>query len=232
MRNPLAIVIGRMERMARKITLVPALALAAVLATGGLAAAQDASPAKAGIGGTTMTLGGKGTAAQAAAADDTELTWCHRRCYGCGWGCGYRCGWGGGYYGGYGVSYYSYAPAFPVYSYSSFSYAPYNCYRPYPAFSGGFGYGGAYIGINGTEKDAAAPAVSLNAAVAKNPVVATRSGDTGGGFRYDGGPANPVPLPKTNATPGAPAAPAATGLPVSLKAKPASPYTYKAYGEK
>jgi hypothetical protein len=214
--------------MARKLILVPALALAAALATGGPAAAQDTSPAKDAAGGTTMTLGGKGSAARAAAADDTELTWCHRRCYGCGWGCGYRCGWGGGYYGGYGVSYYSYAPAFPAYSYSSFSYAPYSCYRPY---YGGFG-GGFYVGINGKESDASAPAVSLNRAVADSPAVASRAANPAGAFRYDGGPANPVPLPKADAAPSTPAAPAATGLPVSLKAKPARPYTYKAYGEK
>jgi hypothetical protein len=45
--------------------------------------------------------------------------------------------------------------------------------------------------------------------------------DRPGTFRYDGGPASPVPLPKTDAT----------SMPVSLK-KPASPYTYKAYGER
>jgi hypothetical protein len=219
--------------MARNHTIVPALALGAVLATAGLTAAQDGTPARPELG-TTMTLGGKGTPAQAAAADDTELTWCCRkRYYGCwGGGCGY--GWGCGY----GVSYYSYAPVY---------YAPPVCYRPYPAYYNGFGYGGFgyngfsyggyrgyrgfYVGVNGTEADTSAPAVSLNLAVANNPVVPTRT-DTSGGFRYDGGPANPVPLPKPDATPTTKATPA-TGLPVSLpKTKPASPYTYKAYGEK
>jgi len=220
--------------MARNIALLAALALGVVLATGGIATAQDGTPGKSGISGMTMTLGGKGTAAQAAAADDTELTWCHRRWCGwggcgwggCGWGgCGWRgCGWGG---------YCSYAPVYyapPVYSVSY--YTPF-CYRSYPTLYGGFGYGN-YIGINGTEKDASAPAVSLNAAVAKSPVVTPRAGDMGGGFRYDGGPANPIPQPKPDAVPSTQAAPAA-GLPVSLSkpaAKPASPYTYKAYGEK
>jgi hypothetical protein len=208
-----------------------ALTLGVVLATGGFAAAQDDPPGKPGIGGMTMTLGGKGTPAQAAAADDTELTWCRRRFYGCGWGgCGYR-GFYGGYCGGYGVSYYSYAPVFypPVY-YSSFSYYGPTCYyRPY---YGGFG-GGFYMGINGTDKDASAPAVSLNRAAAANPAVTTRTEAPGDPFRYDGGPANPVPLPRPDAAPKSQAAPAATGLPVSLpRAKPAGPYTYKAYGEK
>ena len=41
------------------------------------------------------------------------------------------------------------------------------------------------------------------------------------------------PLPRPDAAPKSQATPAATGLPVSLpKAKPAGPYTYKAYGEK
>jgi hypothetical protein len=52
-----------------------------------------------------------------------------------------------------------------------------------------------------------------------------------GGLRYDGGPANPVPMPKPDAGPKPQGAAAAPGLPVSLKPK-ASPYTYKAYGEK
>jgi hypothetical protein len=56
-----------------------------------------------------------------------------------------------------------------------------------------------------------------------------------GTFPYDGGPANPVPLPKAdpNATPPANPTRIATDLPISLKPKTATtPYKYKAYGEK
>jgi hypothetical protein len=59
------------------------------------------------------------------------------------------------------------------------------------------------------------------------------SGLNPSGLKYDGGPANPVPYAKgDNGQFGSTLAPA-TGLPVSFnKAKSASPYTFKAYGEK
>src|SRR5262249_50659966 len=60
-----------------------------------------------------------------------------------------------------------------------------------------------------------------------------------GTFPYDGGPANPVPLPKgdPNAIPVGNQGITATDLPVSGKSKSViapggSPYKYKAYGEK
>jgi hypothetical protein len=215
-----------------------------MLAVDGIASAAE--PAKPGLGGGfTMTLGGKGTAAEAAAStEDTDLACCRRYRCGRGWGGGW-----GGYYGGYGVGYGGYGGGWG--GYNSFSY--YSSYRPYyhcrrpvyyssyysysPAYYGGFGGGyGGYYGISGDRNDVSAPVVSLNLAVAKNPVVPRASepqpaGPTGG-FRYDGGPASPVPFPRPDATPGATTQPA-TGLPVSLpKAKPSKPYTYKAYGEK
>jgi hypothetical protein len=62
----------------------------------------------------------------------------------------------------------------------------------------------------------------------------TRPGD--GTFPYDGGPSNPVPMPKTEPQPIPPANPsAATDLPISSTSKmrgSTSPYRYKAYGEK
>jgi hypothetical protein len=230
-----------------------ALALGAALASGGFATAAEPTPA--GTSGFTMTLGGKGTAAEAATSpEDTEETWCRRRAYCRGYYHGYNRGFYGGYggYGGYSsFSYYSYRPAY----YASY-YQPY-CYRPYyngysNGYYGGYGYGsyygygggygrGFYIGISGKEEDASAPAVSLNLAVAKNPVAAAPPRATeqpaapsaaGGTFRYDGGPANPVPLPKPDATPKT-AVPSSPGLPVSLKKETSSsPYRYKAYGEK
>lgn len=211
-----------------------AVILAAVLATGGLAAAQDVPSAKPDFG-TTMTLGGKGTAAQAAAADDTELTWCHRR-----WGWG--CGWGGGCWGGgccfRGVTFYSAPVCFTPVNWGC-SWGP---PIPYSVGFGGFNtfsysrarFGGGFIvGINGTESDSSTPAVSLNLAVANNPLATRPAKLSGGTFRYDGGPANPVPLPKPDASPSSKAPVTATGLPVSLpKTATKSPYMYKAYGEK
>jgi hypothetical protein len=51
----------------------------------------------------------------------------------------------------------------------------------------------------------------------------------GGTYRYDGGPANPVPVPRATPAPPDSGPISADGRPVSLKAKPA--YTYPAYGE-
>lgn len=220
-----------------RIMLAPVLALGAVLAGSGFApAAEPANP----LTGFTMTLGGKGTAAEAATAkDDTEETWCcRRRCYGgygygnyYGGGYGYSSYYGGGYGygnggyygGGNGYSnYYSYRPA---YYYNSYAYRP-HYYRPYVNYYGGYGYrggfgGGVYVGINGAKDDAETPVMSLALASAG-----------GSSFRYDGGPANPVPQVQPDANPQTKTAPAAVGLPVSLKKETASPYRYKAYGEK
>ena len=257
-----------------RILVASALALGAILMTGRFAAADE--PAKSsitgGIRGMTMTLGGMGTAAQAAtSAEDTELAWYHRGYYGgySGWGGGwggYRWGpyrnylafhpirpfvnyrkavfnpyygpgyYGSGYYGGsyYGPSYYGVGSFGPSY------YGGYGgyCYNGYGYSGWGGGYGG-YYGIKGTRDDAETPAVSLNLAMAKNPLVIEpfRSNDFGseaGALRYDGGPANPVPQVKPDAEPRTQAAPAAVGLPISFnkETKPASPYRYKAYGEK
>jgi predicted ATPase len=52
-------------------------------------------------------------------------------------------------------------------------------------------------------------------------------------LKYDGGPANPVPYAKGDNGQGGSTIAPAIGLPVSFnKAKSASPYTFKAYGEK
>ena len=77
----------------------------------------------------------------------------------------------------------------------------------------------------------------LGSSASRTPVAAqpiTDAAAAAGTFRYDGGPANPVPQPKPDANPtGRAKTEPATGVPVSLPTvKPASPYTYKAYGEK
>lgn len=244
------------------ITWKPALALGAVLAVGGATSADDRDTVRtAGDStGTTMTLGGKGTTEQAA-TEDNELAggyrgghyggyygWGggyggYRGYYGGGYG-GYRGYYGGGYhrgyYGGYYGNYYRPAYYYPRAYYASY----YGAYPVYPSYYyGGYSAGiGFSIGIGGNAVALDASAVNLGASMAP-PVpqpmtaqpMAPSAAPGDGTFRYDGGPANPVPLPKADPQPMVPPSNslAPTDLPVSLKPKPAtSPYKYKAYGEK
>lgn len=192
------------------------LCIVALLAlAGGTASAADRD---------TLTLGGTGSAAQAA-TEDNELAHGRYRGY-YGWGGGYSYGYRGGYYGGYSTFY---RPAY----YSSFYYSPRVVYPTYYVaprpvyytapvyyYQPGVSF---YIGIGGNS-GTAAPAVNLGAPM-------QMPAQPGGGFRYDGGPANPVPQPKPDAQPIPGADPtAATVLPIG--ARPASPFRYKAYGEK
>lgn len=247
-----------------------ALAVGAALALGGATrAAERDTLSTAGGSGTTMTLGGKGTAAQAA-TEDTELARGYHGHYGARYG-GYGYGYGGyrggyygsfyrggyGYYGGYSSFYRPYYGGYygsfyrPAYYAPRFYYSSYYSYPSYysaPVYSSyydgcntGFGFS---IGIGGNAVTVGAPAVnlgtpSLRPAVPEQmpaqPMTPPAAPGGDGTFRYDGGPANPVPVPKADPQPMAPpgntAAP--TDLPVSLKPKPAgSPYKYKAYGEK
>lgn len=214
----------------------PALALGVALATGGVSAAAD-TPGKPEVGGGfVMTLGGTGTAAQAATADDTELAHYYRHH-------GYYGGYRGGYYGGYrgyygGIGYGGYGGGYGYRSYyTGYAYRPYyggyyGGYRPYytsyySSFGyGGFGYGyggGYYLGCSDTGD---AQVISLGAKAASNPFVAREPApgiESSGGFRYDGGPANPVAQPKPDVI---------DSKPIGLQTKPAKPYAYKAYGEK
>lgn len=177
---------------------------------------------------------------------------------------GYRGYYGGyrGYYGGYRGYYGGYYRPYYYRPYYGFGFG-YGGYYPYYSY-GGYGYGGLYInagyggfggyyggfcGISGKQADAATPVVSLNmAARTTTPPVQVLGPSTSpakpvspanGTFRYDGGPASPVPVPveEPSAQPApAPVVPAADSLPVSLKLKPANapakPYVFKAYGEK
>ena len=230
----------------------PALALGAVLAASSAVGADDVRLT--GTSGTTMTLGGKGTAEQAATEDNELARGYHggyggyRGGYGYG-GYGYRGGYGyssfyrgygggyGGYYGGY-RGYYGgyYRPAYyaPRYYYPSYYGGGYGGYYPgYSSFyysSPGFGFS---IGIGGDSVSAAAPVVPLGGLSVPQPMTPpAQPGD--GTFRYDGGPAVPVPQPKADPQPIPPAGTLAPAdLPISLKPKAAtSPYKYKAYGEK
>ncbi len=240
----------------------PALALGAVLAATGPARADDRDTHLLAGGasvGTTMTLGGKGTAAQAA-AEDTELTHGYRyrggyygwgggygyRGYSVGYYGGYRGGYGwngyGGYYGGY-SSFNYYRPAYyaPYYAPRVYYSSYYSSFPVYPTYSTYYNCGpsvGLYLGIGGGA-GTGAPTVPLGGGLARPPAatqpMAPPVAPDGGTFPYDGGPANPVPLPKAdpNAAPPADPMTTATDLPISLKPKaPAPQYRYKAYGEK
>lgn len=130
----------------------PTLALGAVLAVGGIASAGDrdtmllsgGSADK--FGAATMTLGGTGSAAQAA-TEDNELThgYRYRGYYGWGGGYGYRGyygGWGG--YGGWNRGWGGYGWNRGGYygGYYPRSYVSVNVGRPY----WGGGWGGGYYG--------------------------------------------------------------------------------------
>ncbi len=247
----------------------PALALGAVLAATGAASAGDRDT-------TTMTLGGKGTAAQAA-TEDAELTHGYRggyrggygggyggyrggyssSYYGGGYG-GYRGGYGnyhrGGYGGGYGGGYYGggyrggygsyygggYGSYYGGYSRPYYGVGVYSSYYSYPTYSVAYPtyYNdcGVNLGIGGVA-GFGAPTVTLGTTNYARPAapMAQPVAPGDGTFPYDGGPANPVPVPMPDAKPIPSANPssAATDLPISLKPKvPPVSYKYKAYGEK
>jgi hypothetical protein len=216
-------------------------AFLASLAWGSLATAADPLPTKSGFSAApaaTMTLGGHGTAASAAGAADSELAWYH------GYYRGYRRGYYNGFYGGLGYPYYAgYYPAIYPYGVGYYSPAYYPPVLGYSGRLGGISVG--LYGINATGSDLTAPAVSLNLANPSAPrpnstAPASAPTATPGLYQYDGGPMNPVPLPKQDPNiPSSSAAPTPApnaGLPVSLPKTsapaPTKPYVYKAYGEK
>jgi hypothetical protein len=144
-----------------------ALALGAVFALGDFARADD-GPAPSGLSGGVITLGGQGTIADAATANDVEQT-CHRRYYGYGYGYS-PAYYGGGYYGGYGYGGYGYSTV----AYSGGYYGGYyGGYRPgyygglrpiyHAGLRPGFGYqSGYYRRVDADSDDVSAPAVYLN----------------------------------------------------------------------
>lgn len=232
----------------------PALALGAVLAVGGVAAADDTvrlggAGAKSGFGGATLSLAGNGAIADAAAAD-TELTGGCRRFYG-GGGCGFNRGFGG--YGGFcatpvrfyggGCNFrpcftpnYCFRPAFrPVFATPVFyggGFGGFNNCGNFGGFNGFTSFGGGYCNqfrcISGSQF-ASVPAVTLTLSSARTAPV------------FNAAPvpqappaAAPATFPHEGPTFTPPVRPAPTDeILVSKKAAPAAkPYTYKAYGEK
>lgn len=232
-----------------------ALTIGAVLATAGVSSAQDQDTLQLGgePTGITMTLGGQGTAADAA-TQDTELTHGYRK-YGGYYGgygnyYGYRGGYGGYYggyrggYGGYGRYYGGYGGYGRYYGgYNSFyfSYRPayYNYYRPYyyrPYYSNYYypGYGsGFYFGFRISGDADALNTLTVPLGSAKPVAQPTQPIAPGNNpFRYDGGPANPIPLPAPDTKPMPPASPpGANDLPISIAPKKTTS-KFKAYGER
>jgi hypothetical protein len=180
-------------------------------------------------------LGGAVTTLQLDEDADTLLVWGRRGFYGGyrGFYGGYRGFYGGyrGFYGGYYPRYYSYGGYYPRY-YGGYYPGYYNYYYPryyynyYPSYYWGCSLGDSLgnagvVTVLGGEPQPAAPA---QASPQPQP--------SQGNYPYDGGPANPVPLPGTEPKPATPPQPTVPleGRVVSLPSKPGK-YVYPAYGE-
>lgn len=220
------------------------LAVLAIAWTSSLASAADKD---------TVLLGGKSTPKLASAPDDTmnllltgdedTVLTKYGRYYG-GYGYGRYYGGYGRYYGGYGRYYggFGYGGYNRGFGYSSF----YRPYYGYPRYSYGFSLGynywpsyyyrpyyyGSYYSYNWapscyyypiSDIDQTAPVTTLE-----------MNGIANGGYFYNGGPENPVPLPKKEGKVEPPSVPL-EGRPVSLPAPKAeekkSKFAYPAYGE-
>lgn len=166
-------------------------------------------------------------------------------------GYGYRVGYYGGhhgYYGGYRGYYGGYRGGFaigfgygyrPYYGYGYGGYYPYYSSYYYPSYYGYSSYPSYYYGgYCGISDSYAAPAPVVTQLSVRPTVVMPRIQDDNllpnpvpanpnGAYRYDGGPDNPVPMPREQAAPKQP-----IERQVSLPAAPAvKKYTYAAYGE-
>ncbi len=180
-----------------------------------------------------MTLGGKGTAASAA-AKDTELTCCWRGWYGYGPYYGYSSfGWG---YGGWGYGGWGYGLAYPYYISPYLGYYGAS-YRPYTGGGySGLGYPGYLFGYPASHwADLGFTSYPIGRGLYVTVGVGTTSATS-----VPSPPSNPVPAvpaPRTT-VPATPVPvlkpdtpPATTTVPLSLSREPRR-YTYKAFGEK
>jgi hypothetical protein len=172
--------------------------------------------------------------------------WCGWR-GGCGWGgCGWRsCGWGGGWrgcgWGGWGgwcaPRFYSWGYCAPWRSYCfspvyAYSYAaPYFCAPTYYSY-GNWPMAGT-VSTPSVNLGLAGPLTRSAPAIVDPPPAGGQPAPGGAGtFQYNGGPANPVPMPQAKPMPPKPPAPeAAEDRPISQPvAKPAK-FAYPAYGD-
>ena len=149
-------------------------------------------------------------------------------------------GLGFGFWPGYYYPYYSYyypsyynGPYFydpPVYYYPSTDYVrPSVYYAPdYYYYPNGFGLSPGSRPLPTPERSVMPPTTG-----SEETIPMPRPQQKGGTYPYDGGPANPVPMPQAESTPsrkaGIPLAP--DGRLVATESK-APKYTYQAYGEK
>jgi hypothetical protein len=229
---------------------VAAGALAAVVGWAWAAPAQAGDVFRLGLNGEAPAFDLKGDGG----APDLTTQWrAYRR--------GYYRGYYNGYYGGYG-SYYPryyggyYGSYYPRY-YGSYYYPGYYGYSYYPRYYGGYygsyypGYSyyypGYYYGISYNSPigcpagDQDVPGVVLTpggkgtAESYKQPTGPMKPVPQEGTYPYDGGPSDPVPMPKAEPAPAgsAPRTVPLEGRPVSLPpAAPKKKYDYLAYGEK
>jgi hypothetical protein len=189
---------------------------------------------------------------------DTVPVWGHRGYWGGGyrgWGGGYRGYWGGGYrgyWGGYGGGYGGWGGYYPrYYSYGGYypryygGYYPYSYSYYYPSYSYGY-YPGFYWGCSldcspnsagattvlNDKPSATPPAYSQPYQQPSSQPSVPQQSQQNGTYQYDGGPSNPVPMPKTEPRPTTPTQPSVPleGRVVSLPSKPGK-YVYPAYGE-
>lgn len=177
----------------------------------------------------------------------------YRGYYG-GVGFGYGRGYSGGYYGGYGRSYYHrpyyagynggyYGGYYPRSYYYPRAYISASFYRPYTGYystpSYYYDYYDPYCPLNG---DSSYMPYSSPLGTSGNGVPLTQvpwrvppMPRSDGTFRYDGGPASPVPLPgKVDPAPTSKPvqpAPAPNTRLVSIPNQPASGFAYPAYGQ-
>jgi hypothetical protein len=184
---------------------------------------------------------------------DTVPVWGHRGYWGGGyrgyWGGGYRGYWGGGYrgywggyggWGGYYPRYNSYGGYYPRYYgyYPSYSYYyPSYSYSYYPGFYWGCSLdcnpnSAAVTTVLNDTPNANPPAYSQPYQQPYNQPSVPQQSQQNGTYQYDGGPSNPVPMPKTEPRPTTPTQPSVPleGRVVSLPSKPGK-YVYPAYGE-
>jgi len=148
-------------------------------------------------------------------------------------------GYSGGYYGGYYPRYYGYSGGYYGGGYPS--YYGYSCYP---------GYSYSYYGICATPYAISYSAPVMPRALSVTPSAPAAPPDTGtpsapaptvpvpplpgnGTFQYDGGPTNPVPMPKGDDKPARtiPRGPAVVDIMVSHQEPTSGKWVYPAYGE-
>jgi hypothetical protein len=138
-------------------------------------------------------------------------------------------GFYGSFYGGYYPRFYGY---YPRYYYPAFSFSIYRPVYYYPRSV--VIYSDPFLCPIGGNTLSTPPATNLRngpgSGGADETLPPPRPAPADGTFPYDGGPKNPVPIPKANSEPASAPTVPLEGRSVSLPARPAK-VTYPAYGE-